>query len=496
MKERRCDAADLLDCSIREAGQAIRDGHVGVAELTRACLERIGEIADLRAFVEVYSDHALRTADAHQALLECGCDLGPLHGIPIAIKDNIDLAGFPAPAGSTILAGNVPAVDATVVAKLKQAGAIIVGRNNMHEFAWGGTTANPHSGVSRNPWDPARSPAGSSGGSAVAVAARAVFAAIGTDTGGSVRNPAAMNGVSGIRPTIGRVSNAGVFPLAWSLDVVGPLAGSCQDCAVVLQVLAGPDSRDPQVSTESVPDYLAALDGPLAGLAVGSIANYSTVRVQPAVRAAFEATLARLSALGATVSEVTIPDIESVVDALIVIGAAEPAALHVQWLRERGEDYGPDVRAQLEAGLALSAVDYVQAQRLRAHIRAGCDAAFAHVDALLTPTLPFTAPVIGQSRVEIDGESHDVHTGNMQFTSLGSVTGLPASSVPMGFDDGGLPIGLQIIVPAFGEARALRIGHQLQLVTDFHRVRPPRTTTTSSRTGWLPPGLEPRSGYG
>ncbi|WP_283135244.1 amidase [Rhizohabitans arisaemae] len=468
------NAADVLDGGVLDAARALRERRVSVADLVAESLGRINAISGLNAYVDVFGDQALSLAQAHQTMLDCGYDLGPLHGIPVSLKDNVDMAGVVTTAGSAILKDNVPVADASVVSALKRAGAIVVGKNNMHEFAWGGTTANPHYGTAGNAWDASRSPAGSSGGSASAVAARTVFASIGTDTGGSVRNPAALNGVSGIRPTIGRVSNGGVFPLAWTLDTVGPIAKSSQDCAVVLQAVAGHDPRDLQTSAEPVPDYLAELERPLAGIRIGWIHDYSVKDVQPAVRTAFEAATATFESLGAIVTAVAIPDLDAIVDALVVLDAAEPSALHGRWLRERGDEYGPDVRAQLEAGFVLSAVDYVQAQRYRTHIRARFAEAFRAVDAILTPTLPFTAPRIGQDVIDIGGRDRDVHTANMQFTALASVPGLPALNVPMGFDAGGLPTGLQIITPAFEEGRALRLGHRFQMATTFHLKAPPR----------------------
>lgn len=463
---------DVLDGSILEAAHALRQRLVSVPELVSASLDRIAATAPLNAYVAVFAERALEVARAQQALLDAGYDLGPLQGIPIALKDNIDMAGERTTAGSAILRDNVAPADASLTAALKRAGAIIVGKNNMHEFAWGGTTINPHYGTAVNAWGERRTPSGSSGGSGIAVATRSVFASIGTDTGGSIRIPASVSGVSGIRPSIGRVSNAGVYPLAWTLDTSGPLAKSAEDCALVLRIIAGNDVRDLQTSTARVPDYLAELYRPLAGLRVGWIDDYSVSNVQPAVREAFKAALATYASLGATVLPIRIPDLDAVVDAVVVIDAAEPSAIHARWLRDRGEDYGADVRAQLEAGFAFSAVDYVQAQRYRAHLRQRFAEAFLEVDAILTPTLPYTAPRIGQGFVEIDGRDRDVLTTNMQFTSLASATGVPGLNVPIGFDHEDMPIGLQILTPELQEGRALRLGHQLQAVTGFHRRKP------------------------
>lgn len=467
----QADATSILEFGILDAARALRQRRVTVPELLSCSLDRIDATANLDAYTDIYRDQAMALADAHQTLLDTGHDLGPLHGIPVALKDNIDVAGAVTTAGSAILRGAVAAADATVVAALKRSGAIIVGKNNMYEFAWGGTTDNPHFGSTRNAWDPRRSPMGSSGGSGTAVAARTVFAALGTDTGGSVRVPAAVNGVSGLRPTIGRVSNRGVFPLAWTLDTVGPIARSSQDCAIVLGAIAGHDPRDPQTSSKIVPGYLTQIDRPLLGVRIGLLDDYSRGHLQPAVRTAFDAAVGTFESLGAIAVEVTIPDLDAIVDVLRVINAAEASAVHARWIRDRGDEYGWEVRAQLEAGLMLGATDYIQAQRYRAHVQARFAEAFAGVYAIVTPTLHFTAPLIGQDTVEIDGQRSEV-LHSPRFTALASVPALPALSVPIGFDKGGLPIGIQVLAPAFEEGRLLRLGHQLQTVTDYHLAAP------------------------
>ncbi|MBO0875053.1 MAG: amidase [Pseudonocardia sp.] len=465
------DASSLLDGGISDAGHAIRERSVSIADLVSCSLERIEETAALNAYTAVYADQALVAAGAHQDLLDLGYDLGPLHGIPVALKDNIDVAGAPTTAGSAILRDSLATRDAWVTRALKRAGAIIVGKNNLHEFAWGGTTANPHFGRARNPWHCDRSPAGSSGGSGIAVATRTVFTSIGTDTGGSVRLPAAVNGVTGLRPTIGLISNEGIFPVAWTLDTAGPLAKSSHDCAVVLEVLEGDRLREGQALAVSA-DTLAELGCPLGGLRVGLIEGYSDTRVEPAVLNAFESAMATLESIGATMTSVKLSDMDALAESVVVLHA-ETSAVHARMLRERGAEYGADVRERIEAGSSLSAVDYIQAQRYRTHLQRQLTDAFRTVDALVTPTLPFTAPVIGRDTVRLAGEERELVTANMQFSALASLTGLPALSVPMGFDYVPLPIGLQIITPAGAERLALRIGHQFQTVTDFHMTAPP-----------------------
>ncbi|RWH72929.1 MAG: amidase [Mesorhizobium sp.] len=464
---------DLLSGGIMETGSGLRARDFSIPELVAASLERIASIGHLNSFIDVYADEAMKVANHHQGLLDAGYVFGPLHGIPIALKDNIDIAGKRTTAGSALLADNIAKQDATLTAALKRAGAVIVGKNNLHEFAWGGTTINATYGNARNPWNPEHSPAGSSGGSGAAVATRAVFASIGTDTGGSIRIPSSFNGVTGIRPSIGRVSNSGVFPLAWSLDTAGPLAKSAVDCAIVLQAIAGHDPNDRQSARALVPDLYEQIDLPLRGARLGLIEDYSRKAVQPDVRDAFDAATATFERLGAVIVPIRLSDLEALMDAMIIIDAAEPSAIHAPWLRERAVDYGADVRAQLEAGFVFSAVDYVQAQRYRAHICHQFTEAFGLVDAILTPTIAYTAPRIGQLDVEIDGTMKNILANNMQFTSLASLTGLPAMSVPVGFDSSGLPIGLQIIGPALGEDQVLRIGAGLQASLDCYRKAPP-----------------------
>lgn len=467
-------AAALLEQPIADLGAALRSGALGVVELTRLSLDRAEVTSELGAFIAIDRDDALRAAHGHQALLDAGYDLGPLHGIPIAVKDNIELAGRRMTAGSRILADHVAERDATVIARLRRAGAIVMGRTNLHEFAWGGTTDNPHHGACRNPWDASRIPAGSSGGSGVAVAIGAAPAALGTDTGGSVRLPASMNGVTGIRPTIGRVSTAGVFPLAWTMDTVGPLARSADDCALLLQEMVGPDARDAVTRDAPVGDLLADVDLPMTGMRVGVVDDYSLHGLQRDVEAAMRAAIAQLESLGAVIVPIAIAHLDAAVDAQVVIDAAEPSAVHQKWITERPQDYGADVRLLLEAGLEFRAVDYIQAQRYRAALRSSLLDAFRRVDVVVTPTLPFTAPRIGETMVPIgDGVEVDVLVGNMCFTALPSMTGTPAMSVPIGHDAGGMPIGMQIIGAPFAEAALFRVGHAFQLATDFHRRRPP-----------------------
>jgi aspartyl-tRNA(Asn)/glutamyl-tRNA(Gln) amidotransferase subunit A len=463
-----------LELDIVGAAEQLDRGDLSPVDLVEACLARIDEIADTNAFITVNAEEARSVAAATADLMAAGYKIGPLHGIPIALKDNIGVAGQRTTAGSAILAEHRPSTDATVVQRLRAAGAILIGKTNMHEFAWGGTSANPHYGFVKNPWDITRMPGGSSGGSGVAVATGACFGALGTDTGGSIRLPSSLNGITGVRPTIGRVSNTGVLPLAWSMDTVGPMARSARDCALLLSVLAGHDASDTGSSAVPVADYRAAVHtAHVDGLRIGTIADYSLTHLQPAVAKALRAALDTLTAAGAGIRDVRIDDIEGNISAQLTVEAAEPSAYHQRNLRARPHDYGDDVRLLLQAGELLPAVHYLQAQRYRALLRSQMLTALNTVDVIVCPTLPFTATALGEVSVVIDeGSPEDMLSAIMQFTGLPSLTGLPALSVPCGFDDAGLPIGMQIIGRPYAEATLLAVAAAFQRLTDFHLRRP------------------------
>jgi len=451
--------SDLLNLSVSEAGQQVRAGQTGFVELVEACLAREQLTRSLNAWNEVYAQQALALAAAYQTLLDNGVDLGLLHGIPIGLKANIALSGKEMHAGSKLLRGNIAGRDAVVSQKLKQAGAIILGTTNMHEFAWGGTTNNPHYGACFNPWDTARIPAGSSGGSGVAAAVRSAFATLGTDTGGSVRLPAAMNGVTGLRPGVGRIATEGVFPLAWTMDTVGPLAPSSEECALLYSVLSG--------------ETLQPIDTPLHALRVGVISGYSHGGLQPDIVRAFEQTLAELQQMGATLHDVHIDGLERAVDAQVIVDAAEPSAIHWPWLQSQPEQYGEDVRTLLLAGGSFTAVEYLQAQQYRTLLRQQFAAVFRQIDVILMPMLPFTAPLAGQEMLLIGDREESVLTGNMRFTCIPSLTAMPALSFPAGFDHQRLPIGMQLMGPDGSEQRLMQVAHHYQQRTDFHLQRPP-----------------------
>lgn len=464
---------ELLELSLAEVAALIARKDISPVELVDASLERISAVnPTLRAYISVY-EQAREVAKAAEIMQRAGHDLGPLHGIPVALKDNVALKGLRTTAGSKILADWLPAHDATVAARLRGAGAIFVGKLNMHEFAWGGTSDNPHYGAVRNPWNTDRFPAGSSGGSGAAVAARTCWGAIGTDTGGSIRLPSAINGIVGIRPTYGRVSNHGIVPLAWSMDTAGPMTRTVEDCALMFGAIAGHDPKDPATAQVPVHDYAARLHDGVKGLRIGVVPDYFFHHLQPPVDAAVRAALGTFESLGARIVETSIRNIHGNISAQLTVESCEPSTYHQRWLRERPDDYGEDVRTLLEVGEMLLATHYLQAQRYRALLRQEFMDAFRKVDVFICPTLPFTATPVGDMKVVIEnGVEEDMLSAIMQFTGVPSLTGLPSLAVPCGFDHDGLPVGMQIIGRPFDEATLFQAGAAFQSATDFHRRAP------------------------
>jgi aspartyl-tRNA(Asn)/glutamyl-tRNA(Gln) amidotransferase subunit A len=442
----------------------------------RAHLDRIAALdGRLKAYVAVTADAALAAARDAEAAAGSGRALGALHGVPVGLKDLYDVAGVPTTAGSRLAGGANAAEDATVVARLRAAGAIVLGKLNMHEFAFGPEGLNPHFGTPWNPWDAVthRICGGSSSGSGAAVAAGCCPGALGSDTGGSIRIPASLCGLTGIKPTYGRVSRAGVVPLAWSLDHVGPMCRTAADCALMLGAMAGRDPRDPTTSARPVPDYRTALTGSAAGLRVGLLRRFFLESASAEVAAAVEAAAGVLAGLGAAVSEVRLDSAALAAGASFAVIGPEAYAYHEPWLRERRKDYGADVRQRLLVGAFVSASDYLKGQRARGLIRDEVTRALADVDVLLAPTTPIAATPVGQDEVELGGQRLPVRTSLIRYTRVFNLTGHPAASLPCGFTAGGLPIGLHVIGRAFDEATVLRVADAYQRVTEFHRRRPP-----------------------
>lgn len=452
--------------SLAAVAAAIRAGKVSPVEVTRHCLERIARLdGRLRAFITVDADGALAAARRLEAEAARGQWRGPLHGVPLAFKDLCAIGGLPTSCGTATPDYFTAAPDCTAVRRLLDAGGVGLGKLNMTELAMGALGDNPHHGHARNPWNPEHCTGGSSSGSGVAIAAGFAVGAIGTDTGGSIRLPAAFCGITGLKPTYGRVSRAGVVTLSWTLDHTGPMARSAEDCAFMLQALAGHDPADPASAREPVPDYLAGLEGGVNGLRVGVVRDYFFEQVEPETVAALERALGELGRLGASVRDVTIPSIHAT-PSFMVIMLSEAYAYHERDLRTRPELYGLVLREKLMAGGLFRAEEYVQAQRLRAQIREDTARVLETVDVLITPTALGPAPAFKV-----------VHDPDFPFakSNMGpfNITGLPTLAIPTGFSSAGLPLSMQIAGRPFDEATVLRAGHAYQRATDWHRRRPP-----------------------
>ena len=449
--------------TILEAAAALRSGKTTSAALTAAAFERIAEMNPKLNAIQTPMEASARARAAQaDAELARGQDLGPLHGIPIALKDLFATKGVRTTGGSKLFADRVPDYDDAVVEKLAAAGAVVVGKAGMHELAYGVTSNNLHFGAIRNPCDPECIPGGSSGGSASAVAAGMVFMAMGSDTGGSIRIPAAYCGVTGMKPTYGRVSKWGVMPLGFTLDHMGPIARSVRDCAVVLEAIAGHDPRDPTTSRRPVPKLAPEAGCSIRGVRVGLPENYYLERLDPDVDKAVRAMFYRAESLGAKIVPVKVPDIAALNAVARVILLAEASAALEPYLTRRRAEIGPEVLALLDQGRLVPATDYVNAQRLRRTMRAEFNRVWSAVDCLFTPTTPITAPRIGEATVEIQGETEDTRLATTRFMRGINVLGLPALSIPCGRDRKQMPIGLQIVGRAFDEAGVMRVGAALE----------------------------------
>jgi aspartyl-tRNA(Asn)/glutamyl-tRNA(Gln) amidotransferase subunit A len=459
-----------------DLGRMIATKQVSPVEVVRAHLDRIAAVdSKLRAFITVCAESALESARAAEADLMAGRVLGRLHGVPWAPKDLYSTRGVRTTGGSKILADSVPSEDSTVVARLARAGTILLGKLNMHEFAYGPEGLNAHYGDARNPWsaDAHRITGGSSSGSGAAVAAGLTPGSLGSDTGGSIRIPASLCGITGLKPTYGRVSRAGVLPLAWSMDHVGPMTRSARDCALMLSVIAGYDPADPTTSVLPVPDYGAALTGDVKGLRVGLLRAHFTDPAAADVRAAVEASAKQLEQAGAAVDEVNLTQVIHVATGSAAIVASEALAYHAPWMRSRPQDYQPDVRERLRLGAFVNGTHYVRAQQIRALVTREVDEALARRDVLLAPATPLVAPVLGEREAALGDGPSDVRAALLRCTRPFNFSGHPACAAPCGFTPGGLPIGLQIVGRPFDEATVLRVVDAYQRMTDWHTRRPP-----------------------
>ncbi len=491
----------LHDLTLAQQSQALAAGQTTSVALTQHALDRMAAHTALGAFLHVDADGALAQAAAADARRAAGQALGPLDGVPIAHKDIFVTQGMPTTAASKMLQGYQSPFDATIVARLKAAGTVSLGKLNCDEYAMGGANENSAYGVARNPWDTSRIPGGSSGGSAVAVAARLVGATTGTDTGGSIRQPAALTGITGIKPTYGRCSRYGMIAFASSLDQAGPMARTAEDCALMLQAMSGFDERDATSAQQPVPDFVAALstpregatpDKPLNGLRVGVPKEFLGDGVSPDVLAATQAALAQLAQLGATLVDISLPRTELSIPVYYIIAPAEASSnlsrfdgvkfghraakysdLNDMYRQTRAEGFGPEVKRRIMIGtyvLSHGYYDayYLQAQKLRRMIADDFQAAFRVCDVIAGPVTPTVARPIGSSTDPVQEYLADI------FTLPASLAGLPGMSVPAGFGEHGLPVGLQLIGNYWQEGTLLHAAHAFQQVTDWHQ-RTPKT---------------------
>ena len=464
---------DLPLKTIRELSTLLRAGEISPVELTRQTLARIERLEPkLNSYITVTTDTALAQAREAEAEIRGGQWRGPLHGIPYAAKDLCFTKGILTTSGAKIHAGFTPDFDATCVTKLRTAGAVLAGKANLHENAYGITSSNPHYGPVHNPWDLERIPGGSSGGSAAALSAGLCSFSLGTDTGGSIRIPASFCSLTGLKPTFGRVSRHGVYPLGATLDHVGPFALTVEEAAWIYAAMAGRDPHEDATVDQPVelPAFLP--DSRLDGRKIGVPADFYFDDLDPEVEAACKRALAELEDLGAEIVEVALPDIEelNVIARLILL--AEASSVHVRHYRARPDDYGDDQRALLDQGLFISAVDYLNAQRRRRELCQGFYAALGQVDVLAAPAVPVLPAKIGQRTLTVRGVEYDVRLASTRNARALNTTGLPLLSLPCGFSESGLPIGLQLVGGLFDERTLLEVGHAYQCATDWHTRRP------------------------
>jgi aspartyl-tRNA(Asn)/glutamyl-tRNA(Gln) amidotransferase subunit A len=461
----------LAFLSIEQAARLLRRKEISPVELVEAALARIERWSpQLNVFLTVLGDQARRQAKRAEREIRRGSALGPLHGIPVSLKDNFWTRGVRTTAGSKILADFVPEKDSDAAAALAGAGAILLGKTNLHEFAYGITGENPHYGSSRNPWATDRISGGSSGGSTVAVTTGMGFASLGTDTGGSIRIPSALCGIVGLKPTYGLVSNEGVVPLGVSFDHVGPLTRSVTDACIMLEAIAG---EYPRGATR--PNYRSLRKNRPRQFRLGWPKHFFFERVNPEIQAAIEAAAKKFESLGARIEEVPLPHLTDSVDRASNLVVAEANYYHESqgYYPSHSEDYGEDVRRLLEWGHNLRAVDYLGGIDARRLVQADFDAALGKVDVILAPTSPIPAPPIGASQVRVAGERETtVRAELLRMTRPSNLTGLPAISIPCGFTGDGMPIGMQLIGPRWGESRLLAIALAYEEATEWHTRHP------------------------
>jgi aspartyl-tRNA(Asn)/glutamyl-tRNA(Gln) amidotransferase subunit A len=462
---------ELWGLSISEAGRGLARRDYSAADLLESTLERLTETEPaVHAYVTLMEESARRQASAADEEMRRGRWRGPLHGIPVGVKDLCYTEGVATQAGSRVLEGFVPDYDATVVRRLKEGGAVIVGKTVTHEFAYGQDVP-----ATRNPWDLDSYPGGSSAGSGVSVAVGSAFGAIGTDTGGSIRVPASVDGVVGLKPTYGRISRFGVIPMSPTLDTVGPLTRTAEDCALMLGVIAGSDRQDTSSLAEEVPNYAAELNRGVSGLRLGLDREFFFNKYVTAdVRSAAEAAVQLLDSMGVEIVDVRLPELDSAAAVGMAILLPDTSEWHRRLLRSHADKYVPATRLMLELGEMVLAAPYVHAQRARASLRDRLRRSFAmhRLDGLIGPTLPDTTMPVDKLSVDLTGEGQTALGMFLHHCFLGNVFGIPALSFPCGFSSKKLPIGFQVYGRPLQEAVLFRVAHAYQQLTDWHTRRP------------------------
>lgn len=472
----RPDTDELAFLTISELSELIRTRKISPVEVTRVMLQRIEKLNPiLNAYITATSEQAMKSAQDAEKEIQRSKWRGPLHGVPLALKDLFDTAGVKTTAGSALFKDRVPEQDAEVVRRLKASGAVLLGKLNMHEFAYGGSSTVSYFGAVHNPWEPTYSTGGSSGGSAAAVAAGLCFGALGSDTGGSIRQPAAYCGIVGLKPTYGLVSTRGVIPLSWSLDHVGPMTRTVADAAIMLHAIAGYDQQEITSQQMTVPNYTAALRLKTSSLRLGIPREFFFASLDPEIEAVTNEALAVLGKLTASVKQVTTVPVDNITDRTVI--AAEAYAYHAEFAAKTPEQYQPPTFAAIRTGAEIRTRDYIMAHRELARLRQGIRQAFESVDAIVTPTSPIAPPAISAfdaayKDLPFPTDVSDIRRLTLRNTSPFDKYGLPTISVPCGFTRTGLPVGLQISGPPSGETVVLQLAHAYEQATEWHKKHP------------------------
>mgnify|MGYP001202831294 CR=1 FL=1 len=464
---------NLCYSSVRELSELVSHKKVSPVEIIEAHLDRISQTEPvLNSFITLLADEARDAAKRAESMINKGTYLGPLHGIPVGLKDLFNTGGVKTTSGSRIFDNYVPSEDCTVASKFRAAGAILIGKLNMHQFAYGPTGENPDYGHMHNPWDPEKITGGSSGGSGSAAASGQCTITMGSDTGGSVRIPSSFCGIVGLKPTYGLVSRNGLTPLSWCLDHPGPMVRTVEDAALTMNVISGFDPRDVASARVKVPDYTETLGQSIKGMRVGLVKQFFDAPLDSEVENIVRVAISHLESLGAEIHEVSMPmfDQSQAISGTILM--CEAAAYHRDLLRDHADELYLPVRLRLESGLMITAADYLKAQQARSLFNASVDALYEHVDVLVGPSQPITAPTLLDQSVEINGTRLGTTAAVTQYSRPYNITGTPAITIPCGFSTSGMPIGLQIAGKAFAEPTVFKVAHAYESTTEWHRQHP------------------------